>query len=391
MENATNTIDLNVFITSFNRQFLLLNQINNLFEFFKIQQVRINIVLLDASPKRFSLENEVAVPDHSVFQYVHSPHTKFYPSFEKSIDYLIEGCPVFLCSDEEFGAFSKQAIKAFNESQAMIGVPFYTIASRHADNVVSLSNGWLQLKAIAELRRSNHASDVALCFANQGIVSYYQLYSYDYFVKLAYFFSTLVIKIEKVKPNLERACETLWSLCNIFADQVYLGPLGAAYFRKLERRPEKKRAHSVDRFVEPVVHWIIWPDWRENQRELYDDIVKACSRFWSQISNEEVSRPLVEQLISLHASGYQQAHSRDWRSGFDYYVVDRPGSHEISRSSFRYHADHPAYEVPSRFKLNVIQEFLFRDDWVKHEMASSIFNFMNYSFWLLEEDKDIFK
>ena len=378
---------LNVFVPTFNRHHIIPTFLSNICKFFSSTNILARLIIVDATKQTLDLEAFDNKPSNLEIVYLHSRGCSFYRSMFVAMPYLIDESPIIFISDEEFGLPGKDCIDEFAISKAKIGVPSYVLSSRPSDHYTFLFDGWYQLNAIGKLQKLNPAKrlEIAKLFSNQGIVSYYQIYDHNHFCEMADFFKEMADLICTEYPNAERACETLWSISNLLSTQTNAN---FTYFRKLERREKWREIHVNKRFVEPVVHWLIWKKWKSENITFYEKIVLLCGRFWSSLSDHKLNKGEVELLINSHSDGYRLANSRRWRSGLDFLLLrDHKTVYTPQNIPMWAHLDHP-YEILSpRLEFSVPDKIRFSDSWVTRKTSAETFKLLGVDFFFLDEDQ----
>ncbi len=382
-------MEIIIFCTTFNRHSVLPTFVQNINSYVATTNINATLIIVDATMTAICPLALGNVETLSKLIYLHEPGCSFYRSMKFAIPYIKPRSTVFFVSDEEFGSLSREAIDLFNSSEVDIGVPNYTISSRHFDDSVFLFTGWLQLKYIAELSLLKKISPVNLAkeFAGEGIVSYYQLYKGDHFIRMGLFFSELADFMESIYPDTERACETIWSISNLLSRQLFLPEF--SYFRKVDRRDYWRTVHMEKRWKNPVVHWEIWPRWKKDNAVYYNAILEKCRQFWSDVSLMPLEFSDVEFLIFKHALGYKDANSRKWRTWPDFVLyrdeITDEKYHPVKKIGW-YHKDHPIVKVDSKLTFTKIELLRYRDSWVNNKWSRNTFFLLGVDFFFIDED-----
>jgi hypothetical protein len=366
------TPDFYYYIPTYRRQALLLRTLGIIGSLAAVYGVKVEVVAVDATEQPIP-DNDL--PASSAFfraTVIHSPKTPVYRAGHVLKDKIDPNIPVFYGADDEIGFIDRADLNDFAAADAAVGVPPYLMVKAEHEDYLQSYIGWTQCRDLCLI--ADPLTRLKL-FADQGVILHYALFNGKFFQEHFQFISEIIDILDEMEPELERFCETVFSLTTMLVSNKVLQSSG--YLRRVDRRPAQIKKARLRWDEKPVYPWIQVPRLRNEHPGLFCDVVSVISNHWSQLVGGIFEESQVNIALDQYARGYQLANSRTWREGYEF-IMGKPGVFKDNPSAFaRFHSnsdsDYFSYVLNPGLVMSEIEQIKFRSSWVSHPMLRSLF------------------
>jgi len=363
--------DFYYYIPTYRRQALLLKTLGTISSMASVFGVKVEVVVVDATEQPIPNND---LPASSAFfraAVIHSPNTRVYRAGHVLKGRIDPDIPVFYGADDEIGFIDRTDLNDFVAAEVDVGVPPYLMVKAEHEDYLQSYIGWTQCRDLCLI--ADPLTRLRL-FADQGVILHYVLYTGQFFQEHFQFISDIIDILDQMEPELERFCESLFSLTTMLVSNKVLPSSG--YLRRVDRRPAQVKEARL-RWKKSVLPWIQVPRLRSEYPNLFSNVVTAIAHHWSKLVGGVVEESQVNMALDQYARGYQFANSRTWREGYEF-ILGKPGMFKdnpsaFSRSGSKSDSDYFYYVLNRGLVMSEIERIKFRSSWVSHPMLRSLF------------------
>lgn len=230
----------------------------------------------------------------------------------ESIKYLNNNL-ILLTPDDDYFLYEQIDIVNFNNGGFDYSCLNYAMVKKSnliVDNIhaYELFNGWIHHKLAANNLDINLRIEE---FVDQGVATFWGLYSYEHFVSTMTFAAYASNLFSKINYNFVQIIEDCLNIINL-ASKLYCSS-NSWCLRMLDRKSTKKTGWLSSAEIFKIISL--------NFNESKNELITSMKNIVNDMTSLNYSNENINYLLSRHVDGYIAANSRIWRCGLIIYYI----------------------------------------------------------------------